>query len=79
VSTFEAVGTLQGADVRTRTFHFEPDQGEDFRGSFLDAINESHPVGLPKRYNVTVRKTVKIRFSTEEEKVSYHLERLDDI
>jgi hypothetical protein len=76
VSTIEAAGKLVGADVKARTFHFVPDQGAEIRGAFTDAIDDVHPVELPKRYIATVQRTTRIAYSTEDEQIAYHLVKL---
>jgi hypothetical protein len=64
---------LKGADVDAKGFHFVADNGEEMRGRFSDAISESHRAELPKRYFAIIEKTVRIKYSTEEEKPSYFL------
>lgn len=74
-----STGTLLGADVSARTFHFRPDAGGDVRGTSGDVIDLAHSVVLPQRYTATILKTTKVLFSTEEEKSSYELIRLRKI
>lgn len=73
----EIVGELEGADVIRKTFHMKLDDGEDIRGSFKDAISEEQTVELPKRYRAIVIRKEQIKYSTEEEIVSYHLTKLE--
>jgi hypothetical protein len=73
----QLVGELVGADVTRRSFHIRLHDGQDIRGSFTDAISPKHTVELPKRYKAVVLKRTRILFSTEEEEINYHLERLD--
>ena len=74
---------LVGADTKSRRFHFVVDdaddgiQGEDIRGKFFDAISDSHQAEIPKRYIAHLHKTTQISFATEDEDVSYFLERLE--
>lgn len=70
-------GLLMGADVNSKSFHIQIESGEHIRGSFIDAISPSQTVELPKRYRASIRRTVTFRYSTEQEKISYHLLRLD--
>lgn len=72
------VGTLVGADVMRRTFHMEFEDGEEIRGQFENAISESHKAELPKRYKALILKTTKVIYSTEEERTSYHLVKLQE-
>lgn len=75
----EIVGQLEGADVIKKTFHIKLDDGEDIKGSFTDAISEEQTVELPKRYRAIVIRTEQIKYSTEQEIVSYHLTNLEPI
>lgn len=70
---------LVGVDVARRSFHLQLDTGENIRGSLSEAldISEKQTVELPKRYSAHIRKTEKIRFSTEEEDISYNLLNLE--
>lgn len=72
-------GEMVGADVSNRTFHFRTDDGADVRGNSGGVIDQTHSVELPKRYAAKVRKTTKVLFSTDEEKVAYDLLQLDPI
>jgi hypothetical protein len=76
---FTLSGLLAAADVIRHTFRLEPDDGEEIRGTSGDVISEAHTVELPKRYTATVRKTTTIRYSTEQEDVSYELLGLEPI
>ena len=75
----EIIGELEGADVIRKTFHIKLDDGEDIKGSFVDAISEEQTVELPKRYRAIVIRTEQIIYSTEKEIVSYHLTKLEPI
>ena len=70
---------LVGVDVARRSFHLQLDTGENIRGSLSKAldISEKQTVELPKRYSAQIRKIEKIRFSTEEEDISYNLLNLE--
>jgi hypothetical protein len=72
-------GTLVGADLHTHSFRFLPD-GEDttVRGRFTDAISATQKAQLPQRYTATIVKTTITSYATEQDKVSYFLERLAD-
>jgi hypothetical protein len=73
-------GTLVGADVMSRRFHFvdQSDEGEpDIRGRFSEAISESETKQIPGRYKATLRKTIKRNYSTDEQDVSWFLMKLE--
>jgi hypothetical protein len=75
-----ATGILVGADTKSRRFHFVVDStDEDIRGRFNDAISESHKARIPTRYIARLHKTTEVSFATDEEKVSYFLERLEKV
>jgi len=76
---FTLTGMLLGTDVATRKFHLRPDNGSDIRGESGEIISISHPVEVPKRYTVKIRKTTKTHYSTEQEDVSYELLGLESI
>jgi hypothetical protein len=72
-------GTLVGADVMSRRFHFvdQTDEDEpDIRGRFSEAISESERKQLPGRYRATLRKTIRKNYSTNEEDISWFLMKL---
>lgn len=71
-------GDLVGADIPRKSFHMRFDGGDEIRGSFTDAISESHRVELPKRYRAYLRRTVSVKYSTEEEETKYFLIRLEE-
>jgi len=71
------IGTLVGADTKTRRFHFVTADDEDIRGKFTDAISDSQQAQLPSRYRAVLHKTVETSYATDEEKVTYFLQRLD--
>ncbi|MCG3773878.1 MAG: hypothetical protein JW395_0694 [Nitrospira sp.] len=66
-------GMLEGADVRTRTFRLRLTDGSEVRGKLQDAIGINSTVELPKPYRVSVRRTSKTLYSTEQEAVTYQL------
>lgn len=70
-------GQLVGADVKRRSFHLQVEGQPDISGSFTDAISESQTVELPRPYRVTLTKTVRICYSTEQEDTSYRVIRLE--
>lgn len=72
-------GDLVGADVSRKTFHLKLDSGVEIRGSFSEAISESQTVELPKRYRVQLVRNQRIFYSTEQEIVTYYLEKLEPI
>ncbi len=72
-------GQLEMADIRRHTFRISTEDGESIRGRFDDAISQAHTVILPRKYVARLRKTSKVVYSTEEEEVSYFLEKLDNV
>jgi hypothetical protein len=70
-------GTLVGADVITRRFHFVDQNDSDIRGRFSEAISESETKQIPGRYKAALRKTSKTNYATNEEDVSWFLMRLE--
>lgn len=66
-------GEMFAANVRKRRFRFEPDVGEEFSGSSGNLIDKDHYISLPRRYEVTVRKRTRTKFSTGTEVSSYRL------
>lgn len=73
-------GVLTGASVVTKRFDFQPDNSEAIRGRFEDAISRDHEVRIPNaRYRARVEKTTTIRYSSEEEKTTWHLLSLEEI
>ena len=79
VTDVELIGILVGADVRSGTFHFDLGTDGEIRGELNDTISESQVVELPRRYRAIITKKESIRYSTEEENISYRLERLESM
>ncbi|OGN97181.1 MAG: hypothetical protein A2Z77_06340 [Chloroflexi bacterium RBG_13_51_36] len=79
VSELTIHASLVGVELTRRSFHLRLDTGEDIRGSLTKDIDisEKQTVELPKRYKAHIRKTEKIRYSTEEEDISYDLLNLE--
>jgi hypothetical protein len=76
----QVVGMLMSASVSRKTFELHLDNKERISGSFVgDAISELHTIELPKKYKATVVKTEQIRYSTEENLVSYRLLRIEPV
>lgn len=71
------LGTLVGVDVQNKSFRFKLDNGDHIRGKLSEAIGEEFTYNLPKRYNVRIKKTTTIKYSTEEEITHYQLLQLD--
>lgn len=71
-------GELLGADVLGHRFHMRVEGGE-IRGVFADAISEKHTVELPKQYRAKIRKTTRVKYSTDEEQEIYFLIQLTKI
>jgi hypothetical protein len=67
-------GTLVGADITSKRFHFIADKATtSIRGRFADAISESHKAQLPARYTATIKRTIQATLATEEERVWHFL------
>ena len=67
-------GTLVGADVQTKSFHFVCDTEGHIRGKMVQ--NDSLEINLPKRCKIEVIRFAEIRFASEKEVVTYHLVKL---
>jgi len=81
-SEITITGTLVGANVLSRRFHFIDQTQENepgIRGRFSEAISESERKQIPGRYRATLRKSTKRNYSTEEEDVSWFLMRLEPL
>ena len=76
---FVAKGTLIGADVAAKRFRFLTDQQVDIRGGFEDAIDSNHQVTLPKRYQAWITSKSLTLYSTEEDRITYFLSRLEPL
>ena len=74
--TIDVSGLLLMADVRRHKFEIRTDDGALFRGDFLEAIDESHTVELPRRYNAVIKITTVTKYATLETTESYFLEDL---
>lgn len=72
-------GLLVGADIKSHRFHFVTNSDEDIRGSFSDAISESRVAELPRRYTAVIQSTIETSYATEEEIVTYFLEKLEPL
>ncbi|MGA8151263.1 MAG: hypothetical protein WB952_09965 [Terriglobales bacterium] len=72
-------GTLVGADIKSHRFHFVTDDDDDLRGAFSDAISESQVAEVPHKYSAIIRKTTETKYATDEELVTYFLEKLEPI
>jgi hypothetical protein len=70
----ELVGRLSGADVARRTFHMEFDDRPEIRGTFSQFIDENRTFEVGRIHAVTLRRQVKVYYSTDqEEDVSFKL------
>ncbi len=72
-------GELVAANLRNRTFIMQFQDSEDIKGSFDDAIGESHHAILPKYYRAELEKTTQVHYSLQENEVSYRLLRLEEL
>jgi hypothetical protein len=79
VSQIRPAGTLVGADIKAKTFHFVTTNDETIRGHFRDAISESAHAELPRHYRAVVQKTTETTYATDEEIVTYFLDKLDPL
>jgi hypothetical protein len=79
VSELTVYANLVGVELTRRSFHLKLDTGEDIRGSLAEDIDisEKQTVELPRRYKAQIIKTEKIRYSTEQEDISYNLVNLE--
>ena len=66
-------GRLVGLDEKLRTFHFEPESGEDIRGRVSETYNFLPAIDVPTSATITVTKNTKVKYSTGEEKVDWTL------
>jgi len=73
------LATLVGADVKSLRFHLVTEGDEAIRGKFSDAISESQTADLPGKYRAILRKSTEVTYATDEEKVSYFLEKLEQL
>ncbi len=73
-------GGLEAVNIKTRRFVLRDSTDSRISGSYKDAIGVSHRAELPgRRYRATLTKVERIRYSTDEEEVEYHLERLEEL
>lgn len=73
-------GELEAVNVKARSFALRDSSGGIIRGSYEDAISGSHRAELPeRRYRATLTKVERVKYSTDEEKSEYHLERLEEL
>jgi hypothetical protein len=77
--SFAVVAELVGADVTNKRFHLKLESGEEIRGVFTDAIGPQHKVQIPRRYRAHLVKTSKTSFATDQEEVSYFLEKIESL
>ena len=74
------IGVLTGASMVTKRFDFEPDDSDAIHGHFKDAISVEHEVRLPSaRYIAVVKKMTTVKYSSEEEKTTWHLMSLEEL
>jgi hypothetical protein len=73
-------GTLVGADIKSHRFHFvNDDDDSSLRGTFSDAISELQVAEVPRKYTASIRKITETKYATDEEVVTYFLEKLGPI
>lgn len=66
-------GQLVGADVTTRRFHLELDDGTDIRGDLGAAVGPTQQVVLNVSYTARILKRTIVHYATDREQVSYTL------
>jgi hypothetical protein len=71
--TFFVRGRLLGADVKSRTFHLEFEDGSDIRGKMSEEVASQEEIALKHHYAAKIHKRVKIHYAMEKEDVSYTL------
>jgi len=77
--TMSLDGLLEMADVGKNKFRIQRQGLPEINGTVEPgAINEKHQVSLPHVYSVTLRKTVRVKFSTGAEETRYHLLSIDE-
>lgn len=76
----EAVGKLFGVEFSRKSFHLRLGDGTDIRGSFENAITESHEVKVPSTtYRASMTKTTRVKLATGEISETYFLDHLDEV
>lgn len=68
--TIELLARLAGADVDKRTFHLQLDDGGDLRGTFSELIPADRTFEVGARHLITLRKKVRVYYSTDREEVA---------
>lgn len=66
-------GQLIGADVNSHLFRMALEDGNEIKGRMVETIGAEYTVELPKWYVARIRKTTRIKYSTDREEVSYLL------
>jgi hypothetical protein len=66
-------GTLVGADMDRKSFHFKTETRQDIRGHFDDAITTEHRAQLPAPYIARLRIATTVIYATGEEDNDYFL------
>jgi hypothetical protein len=74
------VGVLVGANTSSHRFDFIVRATDDhIRGRFEDAISDSQSAEVPRKYRAFITQTTETTYATEEEKITYFLNRLEPI
>jgi hypothetical protein len=74
------VGLLVGANTSSHRFDFIVRATDlHIRGRFEDAISDSQSAEIPRKYRAVITQTTETTYATEEEKVTYFLNRLEPI
>jgi len=63
-------GELLAVDVEKSAFRIAGDNGEEYSGTYTDAITREHRAVLPARYTATISKVTKAVLNPDEEDVS---------
>jgi hypothetical protein len=75
----DVIGELFAVDVERKEFKIRGDNGEEYHGSFENAITAEHAASVPARYNARIIQTTKIILLGEEPETTLFLEKLSPI
>jgi hypothetical protein len=77
--TITVVGKLTMADATKNRFKIEQFGLPVIQGTVApEAIDDQHTVTLPREYSAKVQKTTRVKFSTGQQEIRYHLLRLGE-
>jgi hypothetical protein len=72
----DVIGELQGAYIEPKKFKIKGDNGQDYEGTFENAITQEHAASVPARYNARIIQTTKIIIIGKEPETTFFLESL---